>query len=58
MAATFAGKPCLHDETAGQDTGAVMSGIGQPALDAADDSTIATERIGGTDYDLTVHNPA
>jgi hypothetical protein len=58
VAATFAGKPIVHDETAGQDTGAVSSGIGQPALDAVDDSTIADERIGGLAYNLTVHNPA
>ena len=57
MAATFAGKPIVHDETAGQGTGAVSTGIGKPALDAVDDSTIATERIGGLAYDLTVHNP-
>jgi hypothetical protein len=60
MAATFSQAPAakVYDATASQATGAVSTGIGFPAVDAATGSTIANERIGGTDFNLTVNNPA
>lgn len=60
MAATFSAAPAakVYDATASQATGAVATGIGYPAVDAATGSSVATERIGGTDFNLTVENPA
>jgi hypothetical protein len=60
MAATFSAAPAskIFDPTASQDTGAVSTGIGLPADDAAAASTIANSRIGGEAFNLTVENPA
>lgn len=60
MAATFSESPAakVYDATASQATGAVSTGIGYPAVDAVTGSAVATERIGGTDFNLTVENPA
>ena len=60
MAATFSAAPAssVYDATASQATGAVSSGIGYQAADAAEGATIANTRIGGTAFNLTVHNPA
>lgn len=60
MAATFSasGAAKVYDATASQATGALSTGLGLPAADAVTGSAIATERIGGTDYNLTVENPA
>lgn len=60
MAATFSEAPAakVYDATASQSTGAVSTGIGLPAADAATGSAIADQRIGGTAFNLTVENPA
>ena len=60
MAATFSGSdaPSVYDTTSSQATGAVSTGIGQPTDQTdATGTAIATERIGGTDFNLTVNNP-
>lgn len=60
MAATFSSSdaPSVYDATSSQATGAVSTGIGQPTdVTDATGTAIATERIGGTDYNLTVNNP-
>lgn len=59
MAATFSGSDAnfVYDATSSQATGALSTGIGKPAADASTGDAIATERIGGTDYNLTVFNP-
>lgn len=53
MAATFSGSsaPIVVDETASQSTGAVSTGIG---LSGADGAQVATQRIGGAAFNLTV----
>jgi hypothetical protein len=60
MAATFSQAPAssVYDATASQSTGAVSSGIGYPDPAAAEGATVANTRIGGTAFNLTVHNPA
>lgn len=60
MAATFSSSPAnfVYDATSSQATGALSTGIGQPSPSAATGSTVPTERIGGTDFNLTVYNPA
>lgn len=60
MAATFSSSsaPSVYDTTSSQPLGAVSTGIGQP-VDQTDatGTAIPTERIGGTDFNLTVNNP-
>lgn len=60
MTATFSESkaPSVYDTTSSQATGALSTGIGQPTdVTSATGTAIATERIGGTDYNLTVNNP-
>lgn len=59
MAATFSGSLAnfVYDTTESQATGALSSGIGFPAADASTGDSVATERIGGTNFNLTVFNP-
>jgi hypothetical protein len=57
MAATFGSSaaPVVVDETASQDTGAVSTGIG---VTGADGAAVATQRIGGAAFNLTVETDA
>lgn len=60
MAVTFGGAvsaaaPAVVDETAGQDTGAVSTGI---AVTGADGAAVANQRIGGAAFNLTVETDA
>lgn len=59
MAATYSSSNAnfVYDTTSSQPSGALSAGIGLPAADASTGDAIPTERIGGTDYNLTVFNP-